>query len=45
MIFGEIITTTNVDYQKVVRDAVKTIVFDDLSKGFDYNTCNVLVVI
>merc|ERR1711935_27166 len=45
MIFGEITTATTVNYEQVIRDAIKDIGYDDPAKGFDYKTWDVIVAI
>merc|ERR1719181_1161705 len=42
MVFGEITTNAQVDYEAVVRNAIKDIGFDAPEKGLDYKTCEVL---
>ena len=45
MIFGEITTSANVNYEQVIRDALRDIGYDAVEKGLDYRTCNVIVAI
>lgn len=45
MIFGEITTKAVVNYEQVIRDAIKHIGYDDVEKGLDYKTVNVIVAI
>jgi len=45
LLLGEITTTAFVDFDKLVRQVVTDIGFDDSSKGFDGNTCGVQAAI
>ncbi len=45
VIGGEITSTAHVDYDKIARDVLKEIGYDDEDKGMDYRTVKVQVVI
>lgn len=45
VVAGEVTTETYVDIQKVARDTIKRIGYDDPNYGFDYETCGVLTSI
>jgi len=45
MILGEITTKARVNYEQVVREAIKNVGYDDAAKGMDYKKCNVIVAI
>ena len=43
LVTGEITTKAVIDSQKIVRDTIREIGYDDSSKGFDADTCAVFV--
>ena len=42
-VIGEITTTAKVDYEKIVRDTIKHIGYDNTETGIDYRTCEVII--
>ena len=45
VVAGEVTTNARVDYAQIARAAIKKIGYDDSKKGFDYNTCAVMVTL
>ncbi len=43
LVTGEITTKANIDYQKIVRETVNEIGYNNAAYGFDGNTCAVMV--
>lgn len=43
LVMGEISTKANVDYEKIVRDTVNEIGYNNIDFGFDANACEVLI--
>lgn len=45
LIMGEVTSNAQVDIQKIVRDVICEIGYDDTAKGFDGNLCGVMVAL
>lgn len=45
MIFGEITTSANLNYEQIVRKTIQKIGYDDDKKGMDFKNANVIVAI
>ncbi|CAG2114785.1 unnamed protein product, partial [Medioppia subpectinata] len=45
VVLGEITSTANVDIEQVVRDTVRSIGYDDKSKGLDYKSAKIMVLL
>lgn len=45
MVMGEITTKASVDYEKIVRETIREIGYDDDVKGFNCDTCEVKILL
>ncbi len=45
LVMGEISTKAQVDYEKIVRDTIREIGYDDDAKGFNCDTCQVKILL
>ncbi len=45
MVMGEITTNANVDYEKIARETIREIGYDDDEKGFNCDTCKVNILL
>ena len=45
LVMGEVTTKAQIDIQNIVRDTIREIGYDDSAKGFDANTCGVMVAL
>ena len=45
LIAGEITSKAHIDFQQVVRDTIRGIGYDDSRKGFDADTCGVMIAL
>jgi S-adenosylmethionine synthetase len=43
LVCGEITTRAKINIEQIVRDKIKDIGYDDVKKGIDYKTCDVLI--
>ena len=44
-VMGEITSKANIDYQKIVRDTIREIGYDNAEYGFDADTCSVVIAL
>ncbi|MGN1206315.1 MAG: methionine adenosyltransferase [Eubacterium sp.] len=45
LVMGEVTTKAQVDFQNIIRDTIREIGYDASDKGFDANTCGVMVAL